>query len=111
MANKTYQVRVTNEFRAITSANRNVAGLSIATDGDGYLGDLNEEQLAELAKDKYVIVSEPKEDEATATKSRIKATTAARTRKAKNVEDAKAEAKAAVDREPKEIVAGTPGKE
>lgn len=52
-----YQVRVTNEFRSITSANRNVAGLSIPTDGDGFLGELSDEQLEELRSDRYILLT------------------------------------------------------
>jgi hypothetical protein len=54
---KKYQVRVTNGLRAITSANRSVAGLSIAQDGTGYVGELSDEQLDELKNDRYVTVT------------------------------------------------------
>jgi hypothetical protein len=55
---KTYTVRVTNEFRATTSANRLAAGLSIPTDGIGYVGPLSAEQLDELTNDPYVTVTD-----------------------------------------------------
>lgn len=107
---KTYQVRVTNEFRSTTTAARRTAGLTIDVTGDGYIGELSDEQLTELKADKYVQVTEPSEAEAEAVKARVKTAAAATARKAKNVEDAKAEVKAdAEGRERKEIVAGTPG--
>lgn len=52
-----YQVRVTNEFRASTSANRLSGGLSIPHDGIGIIGTLSDEQLKELQEDKYVTVT------------------------------------------------------
>ncbi|MET3349037.1 UNVERIFIED_ORG: hypothetical protein ABID57_000706 [Arthrobacter sp. UYEF1] len=106
---KTYQVRVTNEFRSTTSAPRRSAGLVIDVNGDGYLGELTDEQLAEVQADQYLLVTEPSAAEADATKGRIKKATGAAALKTKNVEVAKAEAKADGEVERKEIVAGTPG--
>jgi hypothetical protein len=54
---KTYQVRVTNEFRSITTAARRVAGLTIDTTGDGYVGELTDVQLAELKADRYILLT------------------------------------------------------
>lgn len=59
---KNYRVTVTNEFRVITSANRLVAGLSIDQSGDGISGPLTDEQLKELAADRYVVVYELSSD-------------------------------------------------
>lgn len=102
-----YQVRVTNDFRATTSANRLSGGLSIAQDGDGYIGELTEDQLKELQADPYVTVTEPGVDEAEAAKARISKSSADAQRKADNTKAAKEAAKKPV--EPKEIQAGTPG--
>lgn len=57
---KFYRVRVTNEFRATTSANRLTAGLSVPQDGDGLVAELTNDQLAELNDDQYVTVEPAK---------------------------------------------------
>lgn len=53
---KTYQVRVSNEFRSITPANRQAAGISVPPTGDGYIGELDADQVKELEDDPYVTV-------------------------------------------------------
>lgn len=52
---KTYQVRVTNEFRSMTSAGRRTAGLVI--DSEGYTGELTSKQLEELKADRYILLT------------------------------------------------------
>lgn len=53
---KTYRVRVTNEFRATTNADRRTAGLVVPQTGDGIVTTLTADQLSELKGDQYVTV-------------------------------------------------------
>lgn len=52
---KTYQARLTNEFRSTTSAARRTAGLVI--DSEGYTGELTDEQIEELKADRYILLT------------------------------------------------------
>lgn len=52
---KTYQARLTNEFRSTTSAARRTAGLVI--DSEGFTGELTSEQLEELKADRYILLT------------------------------------------------------
>lgn len=52
---KTYQARLTNEFRSTTSAARRTAGLAI--DSEGYTGELTAKQLEELKADRYILLT------------------------------------------------------
>jgi hypothetical protein len=109
---KQYQVRVTQEFSSISgAASRTRAGISVGAAGDGYVGELSDEQLKEIQDDNYLTVTEVSEETADEAKARIDKQKSADELKAKNEADAKAAAKADADgtKETTDIQAGTPG--
>ncbi len=77
-----YNVRVTNEFSSITTAQfRPRAGIQVPVGGEGWTGELSDAQLKEIEDDQYLVLTEVGQPAKPATPANAKKTTSKSTAK------------------------------